>query len=344
MKKTYPTTRFLSWLLIAAMLCSFAVPIRAVGTDATALSFQQTDRAAVDGTLQESQVGDAPASPRPADTELVRVSIVLEEASTLEAGFDPENIAGNAGAMSYREKLQARQDQVAAQIQAVTGEALDIVWNLTLAANLISAQVEYGQMEQIASLPGVEKVILETRYTPDVVSTDTADPDMSTSSEMIGSSAAWSAGYTGAGSRIAVIDTGTDTDHQSFSDAGLHYALARRAQLEGKSTESYLQELDLLDAAKIADVLEQLNIADTVSAKHYTAEDLFVSDKLPFGFNYIDRTLDITHDHDGQTEHGSHVAGIAAANAYIPNEDGTFSPPWKPYTYRASPRTPKSSP
>ena len=140
MKKTYPTTRFLSWLLIAAMLCSFAVPIRAVGTDATALSFQQTDRAAVDGTLQESQVGDAPASPRPADTELVRVSIVLEEASTLEAGFDPENIAGNAGAMSYREKLQARQDQVAAQIQAVTGEALDIVWNLTLAANLISAQ------------------------------------------------------------------------------------------------------------------------------------------------------------------------------------------------------------
>ena len=99
MKKTYPTTRFLSWLLIAAMLCSFAVPIRAVGTDATALSFQQTDRAAVDGTLQESQVGDAPASPRPADTELVRVSIVLEEASTLEAGFDPENIAGNAGAM-----------------------------------------------------------------------------------------------------------------------------------------------------------------------------------------------------------------------------------------------------
>ncbi|MFR3468936.1 MAG: S8 family serine peptidase [Oscillospiraceae bacterium] len=326
MKKTYPTTRFLSWLLIAAMLCSFAVPIRAVGTDATALSFQQTDRAAVDGTLQESQVGDAPASPRPADTELVRVSIVLEEASTLEAGFDPENIAGNAGAMSYREKLQARQDQVAAQIQAVTGEALDIVWNLTLAANLISAQVEYGQMEQIASLPGVEKVILETRYTPDVVSTDTADPDMSTSSEMIGSSAAWSAGYTGAGSRIAVIDTGTDTDHQSFSDAGLHYALARRAQLEGKSTESYLQELDLLDAAKIEDVLEQLNIADTVSAKHYTAEDLFVSDKLPFGFNYIDRTLDITHDHDGQSEHGSHVAGIAAANAYIPNEDGTFSP------------------
>ena len=191
MKKTYPTTRFLSWLLIAAMLCSFAVPIRAVGTDATALSFHQTDRAAVDGTLQESQAGDAPASPRPADTELVRVSIVLEEASTLEAGFDPENIAGNAGAMSYREKLQARQDQVAAQIQAVTGEALDIVWNLTLAANIISANVEYGEIAAIEQVPGVQQVLLETQYAPAVVDTDLPnDPNMSTSSAMIGSSAA----------------------------------------------------------------------------------------------------------------------------------------------------------
>ena len=43
---------------------------------------------------------------------------------------------------------------------------------------------------------------------------------------MIGSSAAWTAGYTGAGSRIAVIDTGTDTDHQSFSAAGFDYSFA----------------------------------------------------------------------------------------------------------------------
>ena len=34
--------------------------------------------------------------------------------------------------------------------------------------------------------------------------------NMATSDKMIGSSAAWAAGYTGAGSRIAIIDTGAD--------------------------------------------------------------------------------------------------------------------------------------
>lgn len=34
----------------------------------------------------------------------------------------------------------------------------------------------------------------------------------------------------------------------------------------------------------------------------------------------MDEDFDIIHDNDSQGEHGSHVAGIAAANAYIPGE------------------------
>ncbi len=51
---------------------------------------------------------------------------------------------------------------------------------------------------------------------------------MSTSCDMIGSAAAWACGYTGAGSRIAVIDTGIDTNHQSFSDEAFAYSLSKR--------------------------------------------------------------------------------------------------------------------
>lgn len=307
-------TRLLSWLLAAAMLCSFAVPIRAAGT--AALPFQKTDSDTAAGMLREALAEEEPDSPRYTDGETVRVSVVLERNSTLAAGFSPANIARDARASAYRQELQRLQDSVVASIQRQTGEELDVVWNLTLAANIISANVEYGQIPQIEAIDGVEKVVLETCYTPDVVSTGEADPDMATSSQMIGTATAWAAGYTGAGSRIAVIDTGTDTDHQSFSEAGWNYALRRRAGLEGKTMEAYLRELDLLDAAEIGEVLDQLNIAGTVAAKNYTAEDLYFSGKLPFGFNYIDRNLDITHDNDNQTEHGSHVAGIAAANAY----------------------------
>ena len=38
----------------------------------------------------------------------------------------------------------------------------------------------------------------------------------------------------------------------------------------------------------------------------------------------MDGDLDVTHDNDDQGEHGSHVEGISAANAYIPQADGTF--------------------
>ena len=52
--------------------------------------------------------------------------------------------------------------------QALSGEELDVVWNLTLAANLISADVVYGDIEAIQAVPGVKEVILETRYEPAV--------------------------------------------------------------------------------------------------------------------------------------------------------------------------------
>lgn len=117
------------------------------------------------------------------------------------------------------------------RIERVTGEKLDVVWNLTLTANLISANVAYGQIPALEALPGVEQVFLETQYEPAVVNTDLpADPNMSTSPSMIGSNAAWAAGYTGAGSRIAIIDTGTDTDHQSFDEGAFRYSLSQQAK------------------------------------------------------------------------------------------------------------------
>ena len=51
-----------------------------------------------------------------------------------------------------------------------------------------------------------------------------------------------------------------------------------------------------------------------------TAQDLYTSEKIPFGFNYIMGTSD--YDCDAASgDHGCHVAGIAAANTYIPYED-----------------------
>ena len=143
---------------------------------------------------------------------------------------------------------------------------------------------------------------------------------MSTSCDMIGSAAAWACGYTGAGSRIAVIDTGIDTNHQSFSDEAFAYSLSKRAELTGQDADAYVESLHLLDAEEITSLAGELNVP-----VQFQPEDLYINSKIPFGYNYIDRSLEVTHDKDSQGDHGSHVASIAAANAYIPQGDGSFS-------------------
>lgn len=210
----------LSLLLVLAMLAGFMIPAAAAGTESGTqrLDFERTDNAGSERLTDNAE--DAYEEPVHAASDVVRVSIIMDDAPAMEL-YGTTDVTANAAVANYREELKAQQTTVARQIETATGEALDVVWNLTFAANLISANVPYGQIAQIEQVPGVQKVVLETRYSPMVVNqNETADPNMATSPVQIGSSAAWAAGYTGAGSRIAVIDTGIDPDHQSFAAAG----------------------------------------------------------------------------------------------------------------------------
>ena len=120
---------------------------------------------------------------------------------------------------------------------------------------------------------------------------------------------------------IAVVDTGLDTDHQSFDPDAYVYALMENAQMAGMSYEEYVESLDLLDAEEVMAKLPELNVAER--NPELTAEDLYFNMKAPFGYNYLDRDVDITHDNDTQGSHGSHVAGISAANRYL-EKDGEY--------------------
>ena len=307
----------LTALLLALVLClGLAVPAGAADTTSSGVKIEKVDNSAVSVSLtddsQQTTITEE-ETPLYQDTDMVRVSIVLKGKSTLEKGFSTQHIAANSQAMAYRDGLQAQQETLAKKISkdALGGKTLDVVWNLTLAANIISANVAYGDIDAIKAVSGVEDVVLETRYEPQVASVDALDPNMATSGSMIGSDVAYLEGYNGAGTRIAVIDTGTDTDHQSFNaDAFLH-----AIEKDGK-TDS------LMTKADITDVLSELNIAGNEGV---TADSLYLNAKLPFAYNYVDGDFDVTHDHDSQSEHGSHVAGIATANRYIKNEDGTYS-------------------
>ncbi len=130
----------------------------------------------------------------------VRVSIVLDRESTLEKmDFHSENLARNAVATAYRTGLECEQAVMEAKITRTIGHELDVVWNMTLATNAISAWVAPEEMEAIAALPGVRQVVPETKYEPNRAQEASVQPQMATSAPMTGANAAWAAGYTGKG-------------------------------------------------------------------------------------------------------------------------------------------------
>lgn len=312
--------RILSWFLAAVMALGMVAPMGAANPSAdrtkeTKLIVEQIDNDAVSVPLGE-KITDAAKAEEPAADEVMRVSIILKDAATT-AKFSAENIAQNEEAIRYRASLAAKQKTVIQKIsrEVLGGRALDVVWNLTLAANLISTNIAYGNVAAIEKLPEVKEVVLETRYEPMVVKTEEkADPNTATSGIMTGTYTAYAAGYTGAGSRIAIVDTGTDLDHQSFDADAFLYSLEQQESRPGTKP--------LLTAAEIDGVLNELNLAKRMP--EVTADELYINAKLPFGFNYVDSNLIVDHDSDSQGEHGSHVAGIAAANAYIPDGEGGF--------------------
>ena len=328
MKKMWGT-RVLAMLLVLALTAGL-VPAALAANSEVSVAFKQVPNDTLDtlirpdlavGEIENAEMGEDTAAYQAHD--LVRVSIILEDASTLEAYSDAAaegTLAEDAAAVSYRAALQRKQDSVVRKISStILGrEDLDVVWNLTLVANMISANVEYGKIEQIKQIPGVADVVLEQQYEP-AASENTVQPNMEISTGMTGTTTAWSTGYTGAGMRIAIIDTGLDTSHQSFDNGAYEYALEQNAARAKESVEAYKASLDLLDADEINEKLSLLHIKEGVSAA-----DLYRTEKVAYGYCYIDKDLDVTHETDTEGEHGSHVAGIAAANRYLPDGNGGY--------------------
>ena len=235
--------------------------------------------------------------------EIVRVIVVLQGAALLEQGYSTDEIAANGSDVKYQVNIMhTMQDALVGDInvlvQSVMPEAyngeIEAKYNYSVTMNGVAVEVPFGVVDEIAELDGVEAAYVAPQYTvPEDMTAGDAQPTMVTTQKLAGSALAWDAGYTGAGMRVAIIDTGLDIDHPSFVDA---------VPLTDTS----------LTIEEIASVLENLN-----AYKQYaglTAQALYNSVKIPFRFNYVDQDLDVTHDNDGAGDHGTHVAGIATAN------------------------------
>ena len=267
-----------------------------------------------DSSFDGAEIIDGTASATLSDIapdEETRVIIVFDEDSVVDAGFAADEIAGNDSALALTDDIIRSQEAIVDEINANAphGATIDVHYNFTILTNAVSADARYGDLDRIRATDGVSAVIVADRHDP----MTKASPNMVTAGDMVGTTTTWLSGYTGAGQRIAIIDTGIDEDHPSF-DGGAF--LAQLSDTAAKN-ERDLSFYDLLDADEINEVLPYLNAA--AALPEVTADDLYRTSKIAFGFNYVDHDLDITHDNDKEGDHGTHVSGIATANTYVPD-------------------------
>ena len=95
--------------------------------------------------------------------------------------------------------------------------------------------------------------------------------------------------YDGSGVVVAILDTGLDYTHSAFASG----------------METY--ENDIINMSVLRSKLSKLEASKSYSG--LTAEDLFVSRKVPYAFDYADKDPDVLPIN---SEHGTHVAGIIA--------------------------------
>ena len=94
-------------------------------------------------------------------------------------------------------------------------------------------------------------------------------------------------GYDGSGMVVAVLDTGLDSNHTAFSVDNF------TSDKLGLTYEDVAAVLDQTQAYKLSDGL--------------TVDDVYINEKVPFGYDYADNDPDPYSTHNN---HGTHVSGV----------------------------------
>ena len=122
--------------------------------------------------------------------------------------------------------------------------------------------------------------------------------------------------HDGTGMVVAVLDTGTDYYHSAFSTSNFTAPEAKWG-LTYEKLESIINNKNLaaeglasgLTQSQVVELLKNPDHSKDLFAGSLTADDVYISGKLPYGYDYADRDSDVFPINN---HHGTHVAGIIA--------------------------------
>ena len=151
--------------------------------------------------------------------------------------------------------------------------------------NGMAVSVTVGDLKKIAALNGVESVHIANTYDPPEVI------QMETSNDMTGATFMHDSNYIGSGQVIAVLDTGITPQHEAFQ---AYDGMLQSAAITADGANAAITDLGY---------------------------GTYLSQKVPFSYDYADLDGDANDDKSG---HGTHVSGIAAGYAQTPDGAATF--------------------
>ena len=230
------------------------------------------------------------------DTDKVTFIVEMNGAPLLSNFSKDEITAQTAAVTSYQDKQMANINSLKTNLTTAFAEEEDfeIGFTYTMATTGVSVTTEYGNKAAIEAMPGVSNVYVAPVFElPEETVSSTNDlfyPTTNNATHMIGANVLNETGYTGKGMRIAILDTGIWLDHPNF-----------RPLPEDKLEDPLTRE-------EIEGVWSELN-----ASKSPLICNAYHSTKIPFIFNYSSLDYNVDHSY-AQHDHGTHVAGIAAAN------------------------------
>jgi len=237
-----------------------------------------------------------------ASYETRTVIVYLEGDSLLDAKATGETVAEYADSSVGFKKLRELDSAQKNFLNRLTSRKIPFTkkYAYTAIANAVAIEVDTSYVSEIKEMDGVESVVIGKTYlAPKTFEATTENGVVANDSFVYKTGIYDSSKYddtteypwgTGAGTVVAVIDTGLDYTHDAF-------------QKMPPQTDTSLKK-DAV-SAKLQNTTA-LKMISSVGGT-LTADDVYINEKVPFAFDYADFDADV---YPSYSNHGTHVAGI----------------------------------